>query len=86
MRFGNAFETLTYFQINLTNEDAVRIKVPDIIPLKKSRKSEAKKVKKEIIPRAFIEHIRSLGFQETDASVLYENKDDWMGISTGWLN
>ena len=72
------------FQINLSNEEKVKFKAPEVQP-KKYRKSEAKKVKKESIPNAFIRHIRSLGFQETDASVLYENKDDWMGISTGQL-
>ena len=50
---------------------------------KKVKKPQAKK---ESIPKAFIDHIRSLGFQETDANVLYENKDDWMGISTGRLS
>ena len=49
---------------------------------KKVRKSKVEKLK---IPKAFIDHIRSLGFPETDAHFLYENKDDWLGISTGWL-
>ena len=69
----------------MSNEETVRIRGPEILPKKKSVKSEAKKVKKESIPKAFIKHIRSLGFQEADASVLYENKDDWMGISTGMV-
>ena len=71
-----------HFQINLGNEDSVRIPGPESIPPKKSRKLEAKK---ESIPKTFISHIRSLGFQEADAIVLYENKDDWMGISRGRL-
>ena len=54
-----------------------------IVPVpKKARKSE---VKKEIIPKAFIDHVVTLGFQENDANVLYDNKDDWIGISTGKL-
>ena len=69
----------------MTHEDTVRRKVPEIKPSQKSRKSEAKKVKKESIPKAFIDHIRKLGFRDSDAEVLYENKEDWMGISTGWL-
>ena len=57
-------------------------KVPDIVLPKKVRKSTTKK---EVIPKAFIDHIRKLGFRDSDAEVLYENKEDWMGISTGWL-
>ena len=64
------------------SEEKVRVKAPENIKPKKVKKSE---VKKESIPKTFINHVRLLGFQETDASVLYENKEDWMGISTGWL-
>ena len=61
----------------------VRRKVSDVVPPKKARKSL---VKKEVIPKAFIDHIRKLGFRDSDAQVLYENKDDWIGISTGRLS
>ena len=39
--------------------------------------------KKKKVPTEFIEHILSLGFNEDDAPTLYEDKDSWMGISTG---
>ena len=61
----------------------VRRKVSDVVPPKKARKSL---VKKEVIPKAFIDHIRKLGFRDSDAQVLYENKDDWIGMSTGGLS
>ena len=50
----------------------------------KSTKRKLKVLKKDI-PEKFIKHILSLGFQETEGQVLYENKDDWMGFSTGKL-
>ena len=43
-------------------------------------KDDTLKVK---IPKKFIKHISSLGFNEEDAERLYEQKDDWMGINTG---
>lgn len=70
--------------MNFDNEDMVtKTTISKVLPPKKVKTSEVKRVKK--IPTAFIDHIRSLGFTETDADVLYENKDDWMGMSTGWL-
>ena len=66
----------------MADEEKIKFKAPEVIMPKKVRNSE---VKKESISKSFIKHIRSLGFPETDASVLYENKDDWMGISTGRL-
>ena len=54
-----------------------------IVPVpKKARKSE---IKQEVVPKAFIDHVVTLGFQENDAKVLYDSKDDWMGISKGML-
>ena len=35
------------------------------------------------VPSKFIKHILSLGFEESDAPRLYEQKDDWMGVSSG---
>ena len=35
-----------------------------------------------MVPEEFIQHIVSLGFNENDAPRLYEEKDNWMGIST----
>ena len=63
-------------------EERVNVKGSEALPLKKTRTAE---VKKESIPKTFMKHIRTLGFQETDAHVLYEDKYDWMGISTGRL-
>ena len=67
----------------MNNEESkIRTKIADVSIPKIVRKS---KVKKEVIPKAFIDHIKSLGFMENDAPVLYQNKDDWMGLSTGKL-
>ena len=41
------------------------------------------KVKQRRLPRKFVEHILALGFDKSDAVLLYENKDDWMGIELG---
>ena len=35
----------------------------------------------ENIPEKFIKHIQTLGFQESDAGVLYRDKDQWNGIT-----
>ena len=56
--------------------------MPNFVLPKKVDKSS---VKKQAVPKEFLDHIRALGFQEIDARILYEHKDDWMGISTGWL-
>ena len=53
---------------------------------KEVSKIKRKKVDKSPIPQSFINHIRSLGFSEVDAEVLYASKNDWMGISTGKLS
>ena len=38
---------------------------------------------KENIPEKFMKHIVSLGFKETDADVLYKDKENWIGASKG---
>ena len=54
---------------------------------KKQRLSQAKQrdqidiEKIENIPETFTQHILSLGFHETDAVILYQDKENWMGIS-----
>ena len=45
-----------------------------------SRGESKKNVK---VSTEFMNHILSLGFNEEDASRLYDQKDDWMGVSTG---
>ena len=45
-----------------------------------NRNESKKKVK---VSTEFMNHILSLGFNEEDASRLYDQKDEWMGISTG---
>ena len=37
--------------------------------------------KTENIPEKFMQHVLSLGFQESDAAILYQDKENWMGIS-----
>ena len=39
--------------------------------------------KKKKLPSEFIEHILSLGFNRDDADRLYEEKDNWTGVSSG---
>ena len=69
------------FALNLEKDDA-KFSIKDTnINLKSKRRTE-KGVKDEI-PAEFIQKITRLGFQDSDAQVLYESKDDWMGINTG---
>ena len=70
------------FALNLDDDEAkFAVKVADIITKCKVKR----KVTKEEVPKAFISHVISLGFQSCDAEALYENKDDWMGLNTGKL-
>ena len=39
--------------------------------------------KKKTVPAEFIKHVLDLGFNEEDAPRLYEDKDNWTGVSTG---
>ena len=45
--------------------------------------SQTKLKKKVKVPNEFIRHILSLGFNEKDSPLLYEHKDDWLGINSG---
>ena len=45
------------------------------------RNNEEEGENKEVIPEKFIKHIKTLGFQESDATVLYRDKDQWNGLS-----
>ena len=49
----------------------------------KKEQSEDFIEKVENIPETFMKHVTLLGFQETDAAVLYKDKDSWMGASKG---
>ena len=70
------------FALNLEDDEAkFALKSTDIITKCKVKR----KVTKEEVPKAFISHVISLGFQSCDAEALYENKDDWMGLNTGKL-
>ena len=72
--------------MNLDAEKKVKRETEvDLPPRKKANKRSAETPGSEIIPEKFKKHVKSLGFQESDITVLYKNKDDWMGISTGWL-
>ena len=73
-------------QVNLDAEENIRRKIEVEIPTRtKATKRKAEAPSAEIVPDKFKKHVLSLGFQESDAAVLYKKKDDWMGISTGWL-
>ena len=69
------------FALNLEKDDAKFAMKDTSKNLKSKRRTE--KVVRDEIPAEFIQKITRLGFQDSDAQVLYENKDDWMGISTG---
>ena len=74
------------FQLNLDVEENIKRKIEVEIPTrKKVTKRKAETPSAEVIPEKFKKHVLSLGFQESDVTVLYENKDDWMGIQTGML-
>jgi len=76
------------FDINF-DEDDDAISRPVISTETYVKKRIAKKTVKQKaekkIPKKFIAHIVELGFDAKDASRLYENKDDWLGISSGGL-
>ena len=71
------------FEVNLDDDDEAKfaVKIADII----TKCRVKRKVTKEEVPKAFISHVISLGFQSCYAEALYENKDDWMGLNTGKL-
>ena len=46
---------------------------------------EAKITKVKNIPEKFIKQVVSLGFQETDAAVLYKDKENWIGAGKGMV-
>ena len=71
--------------MNFDTEEKVKRKIEIEIPNRK--KAMKRKAEKSVqpIPENFKKHVLSLGFQKSDVAVLYKNKDDWMGISTGWL-
>ena len=50
---------------------------------KKDDKNENDKQDKPKLSKKFIDHIVELGFDAKDAARLYENKDDWLGMSSG---
>ena len=60
------------------------VRIPNSEDNLKRQKIEVKSREKKVnIPSKFIKHILSLGFDQADASRLYEQKDDWLGISSG---
>ena len=69
------------FALNLEKDD-VKFSVKNTISNQKSKR-RINKVTKDEIPAEFMKKIVRLGFQNSDAEVLYDNKDDWMGIDTG---
>ena len=48
--------------------------------MKRKSKATEKEAKVTKVPKKFIKHILNLGFDEKDAPLLYENKDDWVGV------
>ena len=71
------------FALNLEN-DSLKFAAKPVDSLTKHTRRKSRVTKKDI-PESFIKHILSLGFQKADSHVLYENKDDWLGMQKGWL-
>jgi len=71
------------FEINIDNDEMVNRSVSEnsIKTKTVAKKKTVKKEMKKIIPTKFISHIVELGFDAKDASRLYENKDDWLGMT-----
>ena len=67
----------------------MKFKTKAEIPAKKQRLPKRKQAsdvnieKTENIPERFMKHVLSLGFKETDAAVLYKDKEHWTGASQG---
>ena len=49
----------------------------------RKRKLESSVRQKRNVPVEFIQHILSLGFDEINAPRLYEEKENWLSISSG---
>ena len=71
------------FALNLETDSLKFTAKPAHLVAKSSKRKS--KVTKKAIPKTFIKHILTLGFQESDSQVLYENKDDWLGMQKGRL-
>ena len=63
------------FQLNFDRDEKIARKIEE--PRKKATKRKAETAE---IPEKFTKHVLSLGFQESDVPVLFENRDDWMGM------
>ena len=71
------------FEVNIENDEVRLASVEKMAIIKgKPRKKCAEKSQRSI-PIEFTKHIMSLGFQESDAYVLYEDRSSWMGMHTG---
>ena len=71
------------FALNLEDDDLKFAVVKKDISAKSLKRKQ--RVTKDEVPPKFMKHILSLGFQESDAPVLYESKDEWLGLHTGEL-
>merc|ERR1711935_426539 len=78
------------FEISLDQDDEVMSRPAKMVKIKKrvtesknEKEDESSKQMKKVIPKKFIAHIVTLGFNAEDAARLYESKDDWLGMSSG---
>jgi len=75
------------FEINVDKDEMVNRSVSETMSknsIKTKTVRKKKTVKKEMkkkLSSKFISHIVELGFDAKDASRLYENKDDWLGMT-----
>ena len=69
--------------MNIPHEELKFKTVPSQPKKRKLSEDEDFIEKIENIPEDFMRHVRSLGFQESDAAVLYKDKNSWIGASKG---
>ena len=78
-----SFVRLRFFQINIPQEE-LKFKTLAVRPKKRKLSKDEDFIEKaENIPDEFMKHVRSLGFEESDASVLYKDKENWLGACKG---
>ena len=78
------FSFYLQFQINIDEQDSKsRFIKTEAVKKTRKRKHESSVKRKKNVPVEFIQHIMSLGFDENDAPRLYEEKENWLSISSG---
>lgn len=69
------------FEINLEDDDVISRAPTKVKSSSKKHVTKKTNEKKEKLSTQFISHIVKLGFDEKDASRLFETKEDWLGMT-----